>query len=63
MTNEIKKLAMKESVVYLFSLNNEIDEHEEKILKENIKTIDIKPVPSKIYEIYKKIVDDLKRDY
>jgi len=63
MTDDIKRLTSKENVVYLFSLNNEIDENEEKILKDNISSVDIKVIPSKIYEIYKKIIDDLKRDY
>ena len=46
-----------EKIVYMFSTDNVID----KKLFENISNITVKPIPSKIYEIYKEIVEDIKR--
>ena len=46
-----------EKVVYFFSLTNAIDE----VLFSDIKDIVLKPVPSKMYEIYKEIIEDIKR--
>ena len=63
MVEEIRSLEAKENVIYLFSLNNEIDANEEKLLIENISPVNVKPIPSKMYEIYKKVIEDLKRDY
>jgi adenine-specific DNA-methyltransferase len=63
MLESVKKIGCSENVIYLFSLNNEIDENEAMIIKKTIKSFEMKPIPSKMYEIYKKIVDDLKRDY
>ena len=44
-------------VVYIFSSDNNVDE----TLFEGIKNVEVKPIPSKIYEIYKEIVEDIKR--
>ncbi len=44
-------------IVYVFSSDNNVDE----TLFEGIKDIEVKPIPSKIYEIYKEIVEDIKR--
>lgn len=44
-------------VVYIFSSDNNVDE----TLFEKIKNVEVKPIPSKIYEIYKEIVEDIKR--
>lgn len=44
-------------VVYIFSSDNNVDE----TLFEGTKDIEVKPIPSKIYEIYKEIVEDIKR--
>lgn len=46
-----------EKIVYMFSTDNLIDEK----LFENITEVTIKPIPNKIYEIYKEIVEDIKR--
>ena len=44
-------------VVYIFSSDNNVDE----TLFEEDKDVEVKPIPSKIYEIYKEIVEDIKR--
>ncbi len=44
-------------VVYMFSTDNVVDD----LLFKGIKGVEIKPIPSKIYEIYKDIVEDIKR--
>ena len=44
-------------VVYIFSTDNAVDE----LLLKEVKGVEIKPIPSKIYEIYKDIVEDIKR--
>ena len=46
-----------EKIVYMFSTDNVIDER----LFENINNVTLKPIPSKIYDIYKEIVEDIKR--
>ena len=46
-----------EKIVYMFSTDNVIDEK----LFENVNNITIKSIPSKIYDIYKEIVEDIKR--
>lgn len=45
-----------ERIVYMFSSDNFIDEK----LFENL-DVKLKPIPNKIYEIYKEIVEDIKR--
>jgi len=44
-------------IVYMFSTDNVVDE----LLFMDIKGVEVKPIPSKIYEIYKDIVEDIKR--
>lgn len=44
-------------IIYVFSSDNNVDE----TLFEGIKDVEVKPIPSKIYEIYKEIVEDIKR--
>ena len=44
-------------VVYIFSSDNNVDG----TLFEGVKDVEVKPIPSKIYEIYKEIVEDIKR--
>lgn len=63
MISKIKNNSSENKIIYLFSLNNEIDSNEKQIILDNIPDAIIKPIPSKMYEIYKKIVDDLKRNY
>ena len=46
-----------DKIVYVFSSDNNVDE----TLFENEKNVVVKPIPSKIYEIYKGIVEDIKR--
>lgn len=46
-----------EKTVYMFSTDNIIDEQ----LFEDTEGISVKPIPNKIYEIYKEIVEDIKR--
>lgn len=46
-----------EKVVYLFTLGNEIDES----VKEMFGDVKIKPFPSKIYDIYKQIAEEIKK--
>lgn len=44
-------------IVYIYSSDNNVDES---LIEGN--NIVLKPIPSKIYEIYKEIVEDIKRD-
>ncbi len=44
-------------IVYVFSSDNNVDE----TLFEKVKDVEVKPIPAKIYEIYKEIVEDIKR--
>lgn len=46
-----------EKIVYLYSNDNSIDE----LISKRIKGL-VKPIPSKIYEIYKEIIEDIKGD-
>ena len=43
-------------IVYVYASDNNIDET---LIEGN--DIELKPIPSKIYEIYKEIVEDIKR--
>ena len=57
--NEFKNRVLNcpgEKVVYIYSSDNNLDEN--LIMGNNIT---LKPIPSKIYEIYKEIVEDIKR--
>ncbi len=53
----------KENVVYYFSLDSNVDTNVEKVVKTKLPEAQVKPIPSKIYEIYKKIADDVRRKY
>ncbi len=58
--NRFRELIMNtegEKTVYMFSFDNTIDE----ALFEDLNDVTVKPIPSKIYEIYKEIVEDIKR--
>ena len=58
--NEFKQRVLNTSgnkIVYIFSSDNNVDE----TLFEGIQDVEVKPIPSKIYEIYKEIVEDIKR--
>ena len=58
--NEFKQRVLSSSgtkVVYIFSSDNNVDD----TLFEEIKDVEVKPIPSKIYEIYKEVVEDIKR--
>lgn len=55
--NKISNSQSANKVVYMFSTDNVIDE----MLFKDLKDIEVKPIPSKIYEIYKEIVEDIKR--
>ena len=63
MLGKIKKVNMDKNIIYYFSLDNNVDEALEKLVKKAISNVDVKPIPSKIYEIYRKISEDLKREY
>lgn len=63
MINQIKLSNKKESIIYYFSLDNNVDKSIEELVLKEIPNAIVKPIPSKIYEIYKKISDDLKREY
>ncbi len=57
--NEFKQrvlAAQGEKIVYVYASDNNIDET---LIEGN--DIDLKPIPSKIYEIYKEIVEEIKR--
>ena len=57
--NEFKQRVLStigEKIVYVYASDNNIDET---LIEGN--DIDLKPIPSKIYEIYKEIVEDIKR--
>lgn len=49
--------AQGEKIVYIYSEDNEVDES----LFEDIPDCDVRPIPEKIYEIYKQIVEEIKR--
>jgi adenine-specific DNA-methyltransferase len=55
--NKIESSKATEKIVYVFSTDNMVDER----VFEGIKGIELKPIPSKMYEIYKEIVQDIKR--
>jgi hypothetical protein len=55
--NKIESSKATEKIVYVFSTDNTVDER----LFEGLKGIELKPIPSKMYEIYKEIVEDIKR--
>ena len=58
--DEFKSRVLKaqgEIIVYVYSSDNNVDES---LIQGN--NIVLKPIPSKIYEIYKEIVEDIKRD-
>jgi hypothetical protein len=55
--NKIESSNAIEKIVYVFSTDNTVDER----LFEGLKGIELKPIPSKMYEIYKEIVEDIKR--
>ncbi len=58
--NEFKQRVLKangKKIVYVFSSDNNVDE----TLFEEVENVEVKPIPSKIYEIYKEIVEDIKR--
>lgn len=46
-----------EKIIYMFSTDNSVDER----LFEGLENTIVKPIPNKIYEIYKEIVEDIKR--
>lgn len=46
-----------EKTVYMFSTDNSVDI----MLFEGMDEVIVKPIPSKIYEIYKEIVEDIKK--
>ena len=58
--NEFKQRVLSakgKKIVYIFSSDNNVDE----TLFNGIQDVEVKPIPSKIYEIYKEIVEDIKR--
>jgi adenine-specific DNA-methyltransferase len=57
MAEKIKK-AGENSIVYIFSTDNFIDEP----VKASLPNCVLKPIPEKIYEIYKSIVEDIKNE-
>ncbi len=63
MLNNISKANVEENVVYYFSLDSNIDSSIEKKVLEKVPNAVVKPIPSKIYEIYKKIANASERIY
>lgn len=63
MITKIKLTNQKNNIIYYFSLDNNVDKSIEELVLKEIPNAVVKPIPSKIYEIYKKISDDLKREY
>jgi adenine-specific DNA-methyltransferase len=63
MLKRIEEINVKTKIIYYFSLDNNIDEALENKVNEKIKGAIVKPIPSKIYEIYKRISDDIEREY
>ncbi len=63
MLEKVNKTNVEENVVYYFSLDSNIDTSIEKKVLEKVSNAVVKPIPSKIYEIYKKIVDEAERIY
>lgn len=58
--NSFKEIIRKtngKKTVYVFSTDNIVDE----TLFDDVGDVEIKPIPSKIYEIYKEIAEDIKR--
>lgn len=55
--SKINESNAEEKVAYIFSSDNVVD----KLLFAEIEKINLKPIPAKIYEIYKEIVEDIKR--
>lgn len=58
--NEFKQRVLSakgNKIVYIFSSDNNVDE----TLFDGIQDVEVKPIPSKIYEIYKEIVEDINR--
>lgn len=53
----ISKETTKNKVIYMFSTDNIVD----KDIFADISRIEVKPIPAKIYEIYKEIVEEIKR--
>ena len=51
------KSCVGEKIVYMFSTDNTVENR----LFEELEGITVKPIPSKIYEIYKEIAEDIKR--
>lgn len=55
---QIKNISSeKKKIIYMFSTDNIVDE----ALFNDLDNVIIKPIPSKIYEIYKEIVEEIKR--
>jgi len=63
MLKRIEEINVNTKIIYYFSLDNNIDEALENKVNEKIKGAIVKPIPSKIYEIYKRISDDIEREY
>ena len=51
------------SVIYVFSRDNNVDIETDRILREKSSAQDIQPIPSNIYEIYRKTIDEIDRRY
>lgn len=49
--------AAREKTVYMFSTDNSVDIRP----FDGMDDVTVKPIPSKIYEIYKEIVEDIKK--
>lgn len=59
--NEMKKKILscqKPIILYVFSTDENLDGFD----LSDLKNVSVKPIPSKIYEIYKEIVEEIKRD-
>lgn len=63
MIEKLKNINIDNVIIYYFSLDNTIDENLEKLALEHIENSVVKPIPSKIYEVYKKNTDGLRRNY
>lgn len=60
---ELSKQYDGQIIIYMFSLSNEIDEFKPLFTSSFLEKVDLKPIPSKIFEIYKNWVKNLKVEY
>ena len=52
-----------ETVLYMFTLSNDVDEFKPLFPEDFLRRVSVRPIPSKIYEVYKNWVKNLKVEY